>query len=783
MKRLPLLRPLLLLGPILVQAQPTPPEEAPPLPGHSLHGEVFNEGPRQAAVLIPGTGEVHLEVTTSSEEARQFFRQGVGQLHGYWYFEAERSFRQAAALDPDCAMAYWGMAMANFKNDRRGQKFIEEAVARKARVSPREQLWIDSLAAYFKDPKADAQKRLRAYVRALEKLLVAHPGEVEAEAFLLHQVFYNSGKELPISSHYAMDLLAQKILAKHPRHPAHHFRIHLWDKAEPERALEAAAKCGPAAPAIAHMWHMPGHIYSGLKRYADAAWHQEASARVDHAHMIRYQIVPDQIHNFAHNNEWLIRNYHHLGQYRQSVALALNMISLPRLPNFRKEGDQEVYDPDKSSWQYGRQRLRDTLFRFEEWEKLIAHSGDGQDRQALLHPDGKSITDTDYHRHVGIAKFESGDHPGGLRHLEELEKVLKAKEAERDRAVEEAARKAQTAGKDDKGIEAAQEAAGRSFEKAIAALEPPVHELRVYAALTADPPDVGTALTRLPQLKQVEKWRLATLWQRAGKVEEALRLAKEAVSAGPNEVLPLTVQVRLLHTQGLGEEAKAAFEQLRQVAHAADLDLKIFAPLAPIAAALGFPEDWRRAPAPPTDIGERPELDQLGPALWSPPPSPSMTLLDAEGRTQRLAPAGPHPRLILFYLGKGCSHCLEQLQVFAPLQARYHAAGIELMAVSPDSPDALRETRPFTEETPETGPLPFPFPLYGDPEMTAFRAFRAYDDFEDLPLHGAFLVDAQGRIRWQDIGHEPFTKGEWLLEECQRLLASEGTVAVSSPAN
>src|SRR5690606_32470811 len=139
--------------------------------------------------------------------------------------------------------------------------------------------------------------------------------------------------------------------------------------------------------------------------------------------------------------------------------------------------------------------------------------------------------------------------------------------------------------------------------------------------------------------------------------------------------------------------------------------------------------------------------------------------------------------LILFYLGKGCSHCLEQLQVFAPLQARYHAAGIELMAVSPDSPDALRETRPLTEETPETGPLPFPFPLYGDPEMTAFRAFRADDDFEALPLHGAFLVAAHGRIRRQDIGHEPFTKGEWLLEECQRLLASEGTVAVSSPAN
>ena len=126
-----------------------------PAAGHSYHGEVFNEGPRQAAVLIPGTGEVHLEVTTKSEEARRFFTQGVGQLHGYWFFEAERSFRQAAKLDPEAAMFYWGMAMANFKNDARGKKFIDEAVERKSQASDREKLWIDGLAAYFKDPEGN----------------------------------------------------------------------------------------------------------------------------------------------------------------------------------------------------------------------------------------------------------------------------------------------------------------------------------------------------------------------------------------------------------------------------------------------------------------------------------------------------------------------------------------------------------------------------------------------------------------------------------------------------
>src|SRR3954447_14744371 len=81
---------------------------AVPAPGHSVHGEAFNDGPRRSAYLMPGQGKVHFAVTTSRADARAFVDQGVVQLHSFAYFEAERSFRQAAKLDPDCAMAYWG---------------------------------------------------------------------------------------------------------------------------------------------------------------------------------------------------------------------------------------------------------------------------------------------------------------------------------------------------------------------------------------------------------------------------------------------------------------------------------------------------------------------------------------------------------------------------------------------------------------------------------------------------------------------------------------------------
>jgi hypothetical protein len=143
--------------------------ETPLLAGHSAHGEVFNEGPRQRAYLLEGMGNVEFPATTSSQEAQAFINQGVAQLHGFWYFESERSFRQAAALDPSCATAYWGMAMSNLGNEKRAKGFIAEAMSRKEAASEREQKYIDALHAYLEAGKDKKQERAEAYTSALEK--------------------------------------------------------------------------------------------------------------------------------------------------------------------------------------------------------------------------------------------------------------------------------------------------------------------------------------------------------------------------------------------------------------------------------------------------------------------------------------------------------------------------------------------------------------------------------------------------------------------------------------
>ncbi|MEX0793851.1 MAG: hypothetical protein WD045_11995, partial [Pirellulaceae bacterium] len=129
--------------------QEQPPAEQPEAadeeewhPGHSLHGESFNTGPRQQAYLMGGTGAVDFPVGSEVPQVQAFFNQGIGQLHGFWFLEAERSFRQAAALDPECAIAYWGMAMANEGNPERAKEFITKAHDLRSHANKYEQKWI-----------------------------------------------------------------------------------------------------------------------------------------------------------------------------------------------------------------------------------------------------------------------------------------------------------------------------------------------------------------------------------------------------------------------------------------------------------------------------------------------------------------------------------------------------------------------------------------------------------------------------------------------------------------
>ena len=381
--------------------------------GQSLHGDAYNEGPRQKAHLMPGMSNVQFPISTKAPQAQAFFNQGIGQLHGFFYFESERSFRQVAALDPFCASAYWGMAMANVNNTKRAKEFILTAEKYKGGVSLREQQWITALANFYRDEKKDEKERRKAYQAALQKIVKDYPTDLEAKAFLALVMWQDNGRGVPYGDKKNVDAFINDIVAVNPLHPVNHYRIHLWDEgARATNALVSAANDGAAAPGIAHMWHMSGHTYSALKRYSDAAWQQEASARVDHAYMMGNYVLPDQIHNFAHNNEWLIRDLNNIGAARRAVDLAKNMIELPRHPKFNTLS--------KGSSTYGYQRLLETLVRFEMWEELLSLGGSVY-LQATENNDHEARR---FHA-LGLASLNTGDITGGKNQIGALEALAK----------------------------------------------------------------------------------------------------------------------------------------------------------------------------------------------------------------------------------------------------------------------------------------------------------------------------------------------------------------------
>ena len=696
-----------------------------PGPGHSLHGEAFNEGPRQKAYLMKGMANVKFPVTTKSAMAQRFFNQGISQLHGFWYFEAERSFRQVNAIDPDCAMAYWGMAMANTNNDKRAAEFIKQAADKKSNVSERERLYIDSLNAVYNptDKSLSRKDRQKQMLSGLNEIIRKYPDDIEAKAFQAVEIWENQGL-YRMWTRGSMEYMLNTILAVNPMHPVHHYRIHLWDGPQASKAVNSAAKCGQSSSGIAHMWHMPGHIFSDLQRYIDASWQQEAGVRTDNAQLIRDRILPDQIHNYAHNSEWLTRDLSNVGRVHDAITLATNMIEMPRHPQYN------TIKMGSSTTGYGRLRLMDVLVRFEMWPELINLCN-----SVYLEPGPTSQDQAKRITAMGVAYFAMGKRAEGEAKLQEL----------------------------------------KAFEKPADGSTAPygmdnmLNEVKFYKAIGAGNPAEAEKL--LEDMNSLGNERLASLYLLAGNAKKAVELSTAAVKSRKNEVRPLAVNIEALYRDGNKQEAAIKLKALQEISGPIDLDVPIFQRISSFASDLGCSGSWKTVTAPAADIGKRPPLEILGPFRWTPAAAPDFTLPDSNGKKVTLSQfrkAGK-PVLVVFYLGQSCKQCMKQLNIFAPVTKDFAAAGIPIVAVSTDTVAGLKETLSEDKTTPS-----FPFPLLSDKDNKAFKAFRAYDDFEKMALHGCFLIDTDGLIRWQDISYQPFSDPKFLLDECKRLLKING---------
>ncbi len=723
-------------------------------PGHSHQGHSFDEGPRQESELIGSTGRVSIPIRTTWVQGQEYFDQGLGQLHGFWYYEAERSFRQIAAHDPECAMAYWGMAMANWENPKRAKGFVEKAITLIENTSELGRAYIDAQADYLDGKPADELARRKELLHDLENLIHAFPDDIEAKAFLSARIWQFSQKppQIPLSSYETVDALLQQVLAKEPMHPAHHYRIHLWDKRKPGRALDSAAKLGFTAPSIAHMWHMPGHIYSNLYRYEDAAWHQQASARVDHAHMLKHRLLPDQIHNYAHNNEWLSRNWLNLGNRPAAFEMTRSLLANPRHPRLNSVQGKA------HSYRHGRTRLIDVLEQFELWDEALDLT-----ESEWLRPLDIPEHELPRLRLIGLAHYELGNKKNLEQLLINLETLSDSAKKDHAKARADARTTARKKKKKSEEIERLVRESGKNPGQQIEKISNARAELEgCLAALDGDKDSARKTLAKSTRPKHAVALEYLSL----GDLEKADSLSAIEVAGDKRMTLPLAARIEILHHLGRTVEAEKCFEKLRGVSSQIDLTAPPFARLLPIARSMGFPDDWTLPYISPVDFGTRPEVDQLGPIHWQPPTAPSFTLPDQGNLPVSLESRRGKPLVLVFYLGYGCLHCSLQLNALAERTDDFKAAGLPVLAISTDTVADLAKS----QENYSSVGNDFPFPLVADPAKTTFRAFGGHDDFEGAALHGTFLLDPKGRILWSDISANPFMDLDFLIDESHRLL-------------
>jgi peroxiredoxin len=682
-------------------------------------------------------------------------------------------------------MSYWGMALANASNLERARKFIAEAVKRRESVTEREKGFIDGFNKFIQETDKDGkniEKKVRAqqYTRDLETIVEDYPDDIEAKAFLALQLWENERNDLPIVSYVAINSLLQEIFNANPMHPAHHYRIHLWDRQRAEMALDSAAKAGPSLPGIAHMWHMPGHIYSKLNRYQDAVWQQEASARVDHAHMMRDRVMPDQIHNFAHNNEWLIRNLVKIGRVQDAIDLAKNMQELPRHPKYNTL--------NRGSSKLGRERLLLVLSSYRLWPQLIELAD-----TIYLEPTDDPELQVERLRHLGIAlAFTSQAEPSAAIKSDLMERLalakselelLNAKAKEDAKPVEaksDSPTSADAANPKTEALTAADKKKSeanrkrrqsendkkknklneltKKIEQAIAAID---------ASNAGNMKDWPTALKRFDEAGSWDGLLKAEWMAESNAIDKAIAIVDKEIKANPNEVLPWSTKVWIYSNAGNTEGAKAPFEELRSLACTADLSTPLLARHHSFAGELGYPEHWAAVYEPAIDIGERPDPDSLGPFRWQPYVAPQIEVQKVDGQPFALSHLKGKPTIVFFYLGFGCLHCIEQLHAFSPAANQFREAGIEMVAISSENLESLKAGLDRYAKAIE-------IPLHSDPKLTAFKSFRCFDDFELQPLHGTFLIDQNGRVLWQDIGYDPFKDVEFLTKETGRLLNLAG---------
>jgi tetratricopeptide (TPR) repeat protein len=254
--------------------------------------------------LWDGLGSIAYKITTSNPDAQTYFDQGMRLTFAFNHGEAQRAFRKAQKLDPDCAMCFWGEALVlgpninlPMQDDAVAPAFAaaQKAQALAGKADPREQALIAALATrYANDAKAERKALDAAYAAAMSKVAAQFPDDNEIAVLYAESVmdlspwnYWQPGGHEANPQSVPIVPTLERVLAKDPNHPgAIHYYIHAVEASDrPERAEPYADRLRGALPGAGHLVHMPSHIYYRVGRYLDALSDNKTAVAVDEKYL------------------------------------------------------------------------------------------------------------------------------------------------------------------------------------------------------------------------------------------------------------------------------------------------------------------------------------------------------------------------------------------------------------------------------------------------------------------------------------------------------------------
>lgn len=547
-----------LLAVLLAAAPGARASETEPKPGPEKPGlDAYPAHTLPPPPLMDGIGSSELAITTDSAEAQEYFNQGLRLLHCFWEFEAYRAFKEAARLDPECALCHWGMYRAlrftgEFEEERKA--LLAKAVELMDGASDRERSYIR--ASQVREEKK-GEEGGRAFVREMEALIERHPEDVEAQLLLALSLMsgYEADGRPREGTLYSRALL-ENLLRTHPDHPAvHHYWIHATEGgSRAHDALASARRLAEMAPASGHMLHMPGHVYYHMGDYEAARAAFVASMEVDLAYMAAQGVAAVDDWNYVHNLNYLVASCAEDGRYQEGLRRAETLQGIPLDP--KRPGNNIML------FIQGRGALVRFQLRYGDWQ-AAAGTLDGLLAGYTLHtPSSRGYLEAWRAYAVGMARVEAEDPEGARRRSDELDahlwRMSKAKEDPEDPYSGLGRRILEVHSLELRGWVRHLEGEG---EEALDLLAQAVEKEKELG--TGDPPGYAR-----PVHESLGRLHLASQrWQ------EAREAFGEVLERRPGSGHALYGVARSYALEGRDEEAAAAFQELLHAWRHADPDL------------------------------------------------------------------------------------------------------------------------------------------------------------------------------------------------------------------